>query len=81
LRRPLTLNFVDDKSPSEHPLHGLPQTPHSPLTPLGEIEQFGKIADGLRARREGWRKWVVRIGIVLIAGSLLATLIARIVLG
>jgi hypothetical protein len=72
---------MDSESKAAHTLHGLPQTPHSGLTPLGEIEQMDKIADGLQARREGWRKWVVRIGIVIIGGSILATVIARIVLG
>jgi hypothetical protein len=72
---------MDDESPAARTFHGLPQTPHSALTPLGEIEQMSKIADGLRAPRDGWRKWVVRAGIVLIAGSILAVLVARIVLG
>jgi hypothetical protein len=71
---------MDNESRAEHTLHGLPQSPHDPLTPLGEIEQMGKLADGLRAPRERWRKWVVRVGIVLIAGSIVAVLIARIVI-
>ena len=70
---------MESESKAAHTLHGLPQTPHSGLTPLGEIEQMGKIADGLRYRRTGWRKWVVRVGLVLIGLAGVATLIGWIV--
>ena len=55
---------------------GLPQTEHSGLTPLGEIEQAAKIAAGLRVPRHGWRKAVVMIGLVLIALAAAAVLLA-----
>jgi hypothetical protein len=51
---------------------------HSPLTPPGQIEQAGKIADGLRASRVGWRRIVVPVGLALIALTLLAALTAGI---
>jgi hypothetical protein len=56
-------------------LRGLPQTVHSAYTPLGEIEQAGKIADGLRAERQGWRKVVFRIGIGLIAAAVITVVV------
>ncbi|GIE86479.1 hypothetical protein [Actinoplanes regularis] len=46
---------------------GLPQTEHSALTPLGEIEQATKIAEGIKQPRHGWRRAVVVIGLVLLA--------------
>ena len=51
-------------------LDGLPMTMHHPATPEGRIEQAGKIAAGLRARRTGWRQLYVRVGgglLVLVA--------------
>jgi hypothetical protein len=38
-------------------------TIHSPFTVEGQIEQTGKIAAGLRARRRGWRR------IIFVAGT------------
>jgi hypothetical protein len=57
-------------------MNGLPQTLHSPLTPQGEIEQFGKIAAGARAPREGWRKVVVPVGLVLLAILFITAVVA-----
>ncbi|MEV6522370.1 hypothetical protein AB0M43_10545 [Longispora sp. NPDC051575] len=56
---------MDEKQPgAAHGYPGLPQTRNSALTPLGEIEQAGKIASGL-SRTSGWRRTVVRIGVIL----------------
>jgi hypothetical protein len=60
---------------------GLPQTRHSPFTPEGEIEQAALIAHGLKAKRDGWPKIVVRAGFVLIAVAALATLASAIYCG
>jgi len=46
---------------------GLPQTAHSALTPLGEIEQATKIAEGFKQPRDGWRRAVFVIGLVVLA--------------
>ncbi|AEV85572.1 hypothetical protein ACWT_4550 [Actinoplanes sp. SE50] len=54
---------------------GLPQTLHSGLTPLGEIEQATKIAAGLKVPRHGWRKAVVTIGVGLLALAAAAILV------
>jgi hypothetical protein len=62
-------------------MRGLPQTLHSPLTPSGEIEQAGKIADGLRASRVGWRRIVVPAGLALIAAAMMATVLVWILAG
>lgn len=56
-------------------MNGLPQTLHSPLTPQGEIEQFGKIAAGVRAPREGWRKVVVPVGLALLVILFIAVVV------
>jgi hypothetical protein len=69
---------LTEEARAAHTLRGLPQSPHDGLTPLGEIEQFGKIADGLRAPREGWRKWVVRIGLVMIGAAFVVVVLAQI---
>ncbi len=55
---------------------GLPQTEHSALTPLGEIEQATKIAAGIKQPRHGWRKAVVVIGLTLLAFGAVATIVA-----
>lgn len=44
-----------------------PSTGHNPSTVAGRIEQAGKIAAGLRARRRGWRVVPFRTGVVLVA--------------
>jgi hypothetical protein len=62
--------------PSENVWQGLPQTAHSALTPAGEIEQAGKIAAGFRHRRDGWRRWIVLIGAVLLGIAAVATVAA-----
>jgi hypothetical protein len=55
---------------------GLPQTARSALTPGGEIEQAGKIAAGISSHREGWRRWIVLIGAVVLGIAALATIAA-----
>jgi len=55
---------------------GLPQTAHSSLTPLGEIEQATKIATGLQQPRHGWRRAVVIAGLVVLALAVVATIVA-----
>jgi len=55
---------------------GLPQTAHSSLTPLGEIEQATKIAAGLKQPRHGWRKAVVIVGLVVLALAVVAAVVA-----
>jgi len=45
-------------------MRGLPQTRHSALGPSGQIEQYGKIAEGLTRPADGWRRTVVRTGAV-----------------
>jgi hypothetical protein len=57
----------DSDRPAPNLRKGLPQTTHSALTPSGEIEQATKIAEGLRQRREGWRRIVFMAGIVVVA--------------
>lgn len=57
-------------------MHGLPQTRRSSLTPAGEIEQFGKMATGVRVRREGWRRVVVPIGLILLAIVVVSAIVA-----
>jgi hypothetical protein len=57
-------------------MRGLPQTLHSPPIPSGQIEQAGKIADGLRVRHVGWRRIVVPVGLALIACAMVASLMA-----
>lgn len=52
----------------------IPQTAHSALTPLGEIEQAGKLADGLRRPRDGWRHVVFRAGLIFL-GALVVGLV------
>jgi hypothetical protein len=49
------------------PWKGLPQTPHSALTPSGEIEQAAKIAEGFRQHRQGWRRVVFVAGVAVMA--------------
>jgi hypothetical protein len=46
-------------------LRGLPQTRHNALTPLGEIEQAGKLTGAVRSQT-GWRRTVARTGVVLV---------------
>jgi hypothetical protein len=55
---------------------GLPQTAHSALTPLGEIEQATKIAAGFKQPRHGWRRAVVLIGLVVMAFGVVAAIVA-----
>jgi hypothetical protein len=55
---------------------GLPQTAHSALTPLGEIEQATKIAAGFKQPRHGWRRAVVLIGLVVVALGVAAAIVA-----
>jgi hypothetical protein len=62
--------------PAENGWQGLPQTAHSALTPVGEIEQAGKIAAGFRNRRDGWRRWIVLIGAVVLGIAAVATAVA-----
>jgi hypothetical protein len=57
----------DASGSAEGMFEGLPQTVHSSLTPLGQIEQAGKVAVGFRRSREGWRRVVFRAGICLVA--------------
>ena len=52
--------------PTEQLWRGLPQTEHSGLTPVGEIEQAAKIAEGLRQPRDGWRRGVFLTGVVIL---------------
>jgi hypothetical protein len=53
----------------------LPQTAHSALTPLGEIEQATKLADGFGRPREGWRRGVFRAGVIFLSLVALTLLI------
>lgn len=55
----------------------LPSTIHNPCTIEGQIEQAGKIAEGLRARRHGWQRVVVLAGPALVV---LAATVALVVL-
>jgi hypothetical protein len=47
-----------------------------PSTVEGQIEQAGKIASGLRARRRGWRRTVFSIGAALVILGVLAVVVA-----
>ncbi|GAA3342165.1 hypothetical protein GCM10020358_36160 [Amorphoplanes nipponensis] len=67
-----------DRVPPSQPWTGLPQTAHSALTPVGEIEQAAKIAEGLRRPREGWRRVVFRIGVLILMLGATAALVAGI---
>lgn len=55
---------------------GLPQTTGSALTPVGEIEQAGKVAAGLRQPRDGWRRIVFRAGVTVVALGAAAAVLA-----
>jgi len=55
---------------------GLPSTIHNPYTPEGQIEQAGKIAEGLRVRRRGWQRVVVLAGAAMIVVALVAFVFA-----
>ena len=55
---------------------GLPQTAGSALTPVGEIEQATKVAEGLKQPREGWRRAVFLVGIVIVALSVAFLIVA-----
>lgn len=58
---------------------GLPSTVHCAYTPEGEIEQAGKIAEGLRVRRRGWQRVVVLAGVVMIVIALVVALVVFVV--
>lgn len=58
-----------DRVPEPRLWRGLPQTAHSVLTPLGEIEQATKVAEGFKQPREGWRRVVFLAGVVILALS------------
>jgi hypothetical protein len=55
---------------------GRPGAEHDPLTPMGEIEQVGRLISGL-SRQTGWRSAAAR----LVAAAVLLALVAAIVLG
>ncbi|WP_433727313.1 hypothetical protein ACQP2Y_12055 [Actinoplanes sp. CA-051413] len=67
-----------DRVPAAQLYRGLPQTVHSALTPLGEIEQATKIAEGWRQPRQGWRRAVFVVGTVVLAVSAALMVIAGI---
>ncbi len=50
---------------------------HSPFTPEGEIEQFGKFASGARQQR-GWRRFSGRLLAVIVLAMILLPLIAAV---
>jgi hypothetical protein len=58
-----------DRVPAPDLWTGLPQTAHSALTPLGEIEQATKVAEGFKQSREGWRRAVFLAGVVILGLS------------
>jgi len=58
---------VGDRDSAPQLWKGLPQTAHSALTPVGEIEQAGKIAEGFKQPRQGWRRIVFLTGVVIVA--------------
>ncbi|MGX6601430.1 hypothetical protein ACWKSP_04725 [Micromonosporaceae bacterium Da 78-11] len=58
-----------DREPDPQPWDGFPQTADSALTPVGEIEQARKVAEGFRQTRDGWRRAVFLIGVVVVALS------------
>jgi hypothetical protein len=58
-----------DHVPASQLWQGLPQTAHSALTPVGEIEQATKVAEGFRQARDGWRRAVFLVGVVIVALS------------
>ncbi|MGW4946982.1 hypothetical protein ACWEOZ_35965 [Actinoplanes sp. NPDC004185] len=65
-----------DRVPAAQLYRGLPQTVHSALTPLGEIEQATKIAEGWRQPRRGWRRAVFLVGAVMLAVSVALMVVA-----
>lgn len=65
-----------DGTATSQSVAGLPQTGHSALTPLGQIEQATKFAAGFKQPRRGWRKPVAVVGFVIIAAAALAVIVA-----
>jgi hypothetical protein len=65
-----------DGRPASQAWTGLPQTTHSALTPVGEIEQAANIAAGFKQPRHGWRRAVVIIGLGIIALGAVAAIVA-----
>jgi hypothetical protein len=58
-----------DHVPAPQLWKGLPQTADSALTPMGEIEQAAKVAEGFKQHRDGWRRVVFVAGIAILALS------------
>jgi hypothetical protein len=69
--------FMDD---DDDMLRGLPVTRHDPLTFPGGMEQYGKMA-AAAGSQTGWRLVIARIGIVLIAVSVITPLIVWLLAG
>jgi len=65
-----------DRVPAAELWKGLPQTGHSALTPVGEIEQATKVAEGLKQPRRGWRRVVFLVGVVIVALSVAFLVVA-----
>lgn len=55
------------------PYTGLPGSRPNPSTPIGQIQQAGLMADGVRRLRDGrttgWRHLVVPLGLLLVVGA------------
>lgn len=45
----------------------MPSYQHDPLTPMGQIEQLGRLAQGPSRPLKGWRRMVGGVGIALLA--------------
>jgi hypothetical protein len=73
-------DVVSDQVPGERDrdaadwTEGMPVGHHSPYTPAGEIEQFGKVAGGL-IRLKGWRRGVARLIVVAILLLMVAAVV------
>jgi hypothetical protein len=66
-----------EKAPADW-TRGMPAGHHGVFTPMGELEQVGKLADGL-VRMTGWRRAVVRLAVLAILVLLVASLIGGII--
>jgi hypothetical protein len=57
---------------------GMPVGRHGSFTPMGEIEQVGKVAGGL-IRLTGWRRTVARLAVLAVLLLMVAGLIISVI--
>jgi hypothetical protein len=72
--------FTGSGDPRHDPTKGMPVTRNEPLSPMGQIEQLGLLADGSSRELLGWRRVVVVTATTLMV-VVSAALILLLVLG